>query len=119
MSDLQQQLADLRARVARINSKYDSGFPSHAAYFSAKFSTTDLTPESTEIPAERAQSAVEDWLGGEQIETAYGRHFETEKLYERYRRHGSADIGSLADLPHDLLDAISAGASPSVPPGEW
>src|SRR4029079_2020937 len=123
MSDLQQQLADLRARVARINSKYDSkydsGFPSHAGHFSAKFSTSDLNAESAEIPAEQAQSAVEGWLGGEQIETEYGRHFETEKLYERYRRHGSADIGSLADLPHDLLDAISGGASPLAPPAEW
>lgn len=112
MSDLQQQLADLRARVARINAKYDAGF-------SAKFSTSDAISESAEIPAQRAQTAVEDWLGGEQIETAFGRHFETEKLYERYRRHGSADIGSLADLPHDLLDAISGGAASVAPPAEW
>src|SRR6185295_19247036 len=120
MSDLQQQLADLRARVARINSKYDSGLASsHATDFSAKFSTSDADSESSPIPLAQAQRAVEDWLGGEQIETEYGRHFETEKLYERYRRHGSADIGSLADLPHDLLDAISGGASPLAPPGEW
>ena len=116
MSDLQQQLADLRARVARINSKYDSKYD---AGFSAKFSTSDAISESPEIPAERAQTAVEDWLGGEQIETAYGRHFESEKLYERYRRHGSADIGSLAELPHDLLDAISGGAAPAAAPAEW
>jgi len=123
MSDLQQQLADLRARVARINSKYDSkydnGFTASHAVESSTFSTSDVGAESSAIPPERAQSAVEDWLGGEQIETEYGRHFETEKLYERYRRHGSADIGSLADLPHDLLDAISGGASPLAPPAEW
>jgi uncharacterized protein YprB with RNaseH-like and TPR domain len=120
MSDLQQQLADLRARVARINSKYDGGFPgAHATSFSAKISTSDLDSGLEEISAQQAQSAVEDWLGGELIETAFGRHFETEKLYERYRRHGSADIGSLADLPHDLLSAISGGSAPSTAPADW
>ena len=66
-----------------------------------------------------AEAAVEEWMGGEVIETAHGRHFETEKLYERHRRHGSADIGSLAELPHDLLAAISGGAAPLTPPAEW
>jgi hypothetical protein len=115
MSDLQQQLADLRARVARINSKYD-----------AKFSTRDVSSqiiqqkqeEDYETP-ERSQAAVEEWLGGDVVETAHGRHFETEKLYERHRRHGSADIGSLAELPEDLLAAISGGAAPLAPPAEW
>jgi len=67
----------------------------------------------------QAHSAVEGWLGGEAVETEFGRHFETEKLYERYRRHGSADIGSLAELPEDLLNAISEGAAPSAPPDTW
>ena len=65
------------------------------------------------------EHAVEEWLGGEVIETAHGRHFETEKLYERHRRHGSADIGSLAELPEDLLTAISGGTAPLAPPSEW
>jgi uncharacterized protein YprB with RNaseH-like and TPR domain len=131
MSDLQQQLADLRARVARVarqcDAKYDavSGVP---------FSTRTALPQSSEPTwheepveheiaehqtAERAQNAVEAWLGGETIETAHGRHFETEKLYERHRRHGSADIGSLAELPEDLLTAISGGAAPLTPPSDW
>jgi hypothetical protein len=120
MSDLQQQLADLRARVARVakqcDAKYDAGF-------SSKFSTSDLAFDSASEEhhiAEHAQIAVEEWLGGECVETAFGRHFETEKLYERHRRHGSADIGSLAELPEDLLTAISGGATPPlVPPAEW
>jgi uncharacterized protein YprB with RNaseH-like and TPR domain len=121
MSDLQQQLADLRARVARINSKYEAS--KYDARTSARFSTresiSDFASEKHEI-AENAQIAVEEWLGGESVETAYGRHFETEKLYERHRRHGSADIGSLAELPEDLLTAISGGATPPlVPPAEW
>jgi uncharacterized protein YprB with RNaseH-like and TPR domain len=115
MSDLQQQLADLRARVARA-----------AAQCDAKFSTRDAAPqiaqpewhEAHEI-SEHAQARVEEWLGGEVVETAHGRHFETEKLYERHRRHGSADIGSLSELPHDLLAAISGGATPNAPPAEW
>jgi len=131
MSDLQQQLADLRARVARVakhcDAKYDalSGVP---------FSTRNTLLQNSEPcwheepvehdiaehqTAERAQNAVEAWLGGETIETAHGRHFETEKLYERHRRHGSADIGSLAELPEDLLTAISGGSAPLAPPSEW
>jgi uncharacterized protein YprB with RNaseH-like and TPR domain len=119
MSDLQQQLADLRARVARVakqcDAKYDAGFAS-------KFSTRDNVQQSqaAEYEAdERAQAAVEEWLGGEVIETAHGCHFETEKLYERHRRHGSADIGALAELPEDLLTAISGGAAPLAPPSDW
>ena len=40
-----------------------------------------------------------------------GQHFETEKLWERHRRHGSVDISDLAELPEDLLDPLSDGAS--------
>jgi uncharacterized protein YprB with RNaseH-like and TPR domain len=120
MSDLQQQLADLRARVARVakqcDAKYDVGF-------SSKFSTRESLQQAQEEQreaSEHAQTAVEQWLGGNVIETAFGRHFETEKLYERHRRHGSADIGSLAELPEDLLTAISGGSTPPlVPPAEW
>ena len=119
MSDLQQQLADLRARVARVakqcDAKYDAGVAS-------KFSTRDAIQRAQEQAHENdahAEAAVEEWMGGEVIETAHGRHFETEKLYERHRRHGCADIGSLAELPDDLLAAISGGATPLTPPAEW
>ncbi|HEV8416115.1 MAG TPA: ribonuclease H-like domain-containing protein [Bryobacteraceae bacterium] len=131
MSDLQQQLADLRARVARVakhcDAKYDSA---SGALFSAQNRPSqheqiswEEQPVEYEISqhqtAERAQVAVEAWLGGETIETAHGRHFETEKLYEKHRWHGSADIGSLAELPEDLLAAISGGAASPAPPAEW
>ncbi|MGH9592699.1 MAG: ribonuclease H-like domain-containing protein, partial [Bryobacteraceae bacterium] len=105
MSDLRQQLADLRARVARVDAK-----------FAIKFSTPIAAIPLVEKPAD---AYVEDWLGGEEVETTFGHHFETEKLYERHRRHGSSDIGSLSDLPHDLLDAISDGATPHAAPEEW
>jgi uncharacterized protein len=131
MSDLQQQLADLRARVARVakhcDAKYDalSGVPFSTRNTLLQNSEPSWHEEPVEHDiaehqtAERAQNAVEAWLGGETIETAHGRHFETEKLYERHRRHGSADIGSLAELPEDLLTAISGGSAPLAPPSEW
>jgi uncharacterized protein len=112
MSDLQHQLAELRARVARINSKYETRVSPYSI-------TRAESIAQTREDAVKAQSAVEEWLGGETVETDFGRHFETEKLYERHRRHGNADISSLAELPEDLLDAISEGAAPPAPPAEW
>ncbi len=38
-------------------------------------------------------------MSGEVVHTAYGEHFETERVWERHRRHGSVDIADLADLP--------------------
>jgi len=60
---------------------------------------------------------VEEFLPGEEIETAHGRHFETERLWEHHRHHGSADIGALASLPHDLLATL--GEMPSSAPENW
>jgi uncharacterized protein YprB with RNaseH-like and TPR domain len=60
---------------------------------------------------------VEEFMPGEEIETALGRHFETEKLWEHHRHHGSADIGALGTLSPDLLAAISP--VPSAPPETW
>jgi uncharacterized protein YprB with RNaseH-like and TPR domain len=131
MSDLQQQLADLRARVERAARQCDAKYDSPSL---SRFSTPDELAQigqrtwqeepveydvAEKQTAERAQSAVEAWLGGETIETAHGSHFETEKLYERHRRHGSADIGSLAELPEDLLTAISGGTTPCTSPEQW
>jgi len=60
---------------------------------------------------------VEEFLPGDEIETPFGRHFETEKLWEHHRHHGSADIGALASLPHDLLQTV--GEMPSAGPETW
>ena len=103
MSDLQQQLAELRARVARIDHKYAGH-------------TDDARPSAEPASPQRY---IEEWLSGQEVETAFGRHFETEKLYESHRRHGSADIGALADLPHDLLATLSDGAIAQAPPQQW
>ncbi len=102
MAGIQEQLALLRAKVAHIDRKY--AMPG--------------APTSVRKPDETA-SFVEDLLTGEVVETAHGKHFETEKLYERHRRHGSVDISDLIDLRHDLLDPLSSGAIPNCPPTRW
>jgi uncharacterized protein YprB with RNaseH-like and TPR domain len=109
MSELQQQLAELRARVARVAVQCD------VKYASANYSS--LQPDNPEPP--NPVRYIEEWLSGEEVVTSLGRHFETEKLYESHRRHGSADIGALNDLPHDLLDSLSGGSIASSAPGEW
>jgi uncharacterized protein YprB with RNaseH-like and TPR domain len=48
-----------------------------------------------------------------------GTHFETEKLYERHRRHGSMDLSNLIELPDDLLDALSEGEAKPSAPSRW
>ena len=101
MSDFQEQLADLRRRIAKIDRKY-----------------------AKPRPARRPQPVPPDPIGPEdwpwqEVETALGRHFETEKLYERHRRHGSIGIADLEDLPENLLQPISGGEIPGVSPDKW
>ena len=66
-----------------------------------------------------ARYFVEEYLSGQEVETAHGKHFESEKLYDRHRRHGSMDISDLAELPCDLLTTISDGAITNCPPAKW
>jgi uncharacterized protein YprB with RNaseH-like and TPR domain len=105
-SALQEQLLELRARVARVNEKYAKG-PQYAPL-----------EEPPRLPRPAARY-IEEWLTGEEVETSFGRHFETEKLWEGHRHHGSADIGALSALPHDVLEQLSAGTVTNVPPEEW
>ncbi len=113
MNELREQLEILRARVAGIDAKYAArdGVPPGAA-------RAGLTDEP-QIPDAAAQRYLEEWLNGSEVETAFGRHFETEKLYPRHRRHGSADIGELESLPHDLLEAVCGGPAANSSPAEW
>jgi uncharacterized protein YprB with RNaseH-like and TPR domain len=98
MSDLQQKLALLREQVARIDKAYRVRTPA---------------------PHRPPPIHIAEWFSGEEVETARGRHFETERLFERHRRHGSAEISALAELPHDLLDTISLRSVPDGPPEKW
>jgi uncharacterized protein len=102
MSDFQEQLAHLRRRIAKIDKKYAD----------PKRIRTAPAPQPV-IPA------PEEYLAGQEIETEHGHHFETEKLYERHRRHGSIGIADLEDLPNDLLNPISNGLIRNIPPSKW
>lgn len=97
MADIQEQLALLRQRVAKIDRKWANAGPSQPA----------------------AHQFIQELMSGQVVATPFGEHFETEKLYERHRRHGSMDISNLIELPPDVLDALSNGAVPSSHPTRW
>ena len=101
MEDIQQQLAALRQRIARVDRKYANAGPPPRP---------PLRPDA---------KFIEELLSGEVVTTHLGQHFETEKLWERHRRHGSVYISDLAELPDDLLHPLSAGAVTSAHPTRW
>jgi len=103
MEDIQQQLAALRRRVAGIDRKY-------AGAESATPGPRDERP---------SRYFIEELMSGEVVRTPLGEHFETEKLWERHRRHGSVDIADLAELPEDLLGPLSAGTVERAHPLKW
>jgi uncharacterized protein len=108
MEDIQEQLAALRRQIARIDRKYTGPAAS--------------TPAAAPAPARESRidgHFVEDLLTGEVVRTPHGEHFETEKLWERHRRHGSVDISDLPELPEDLLEPLSDGAIPRAHPTRW
>ena len=96
VADIREQLALLRQKVAHIDRKY-------------------ATADKPRI----APCLIEQVVSGEVIETSVGAHFETERLYERYRRHGSVGIADLIHLPESLLEALSEGAIPHSHPTRW
>src|SRR5262245_21543697 len=103
--DQQEQLAQLRKKIAGIDRRYAAARPARPAAHSSS-----LRP---------ARYFVEELITGNVVATSGGEHFETEKLYEKHRRHGSMDISSLIELPDDLLDSLSGGAILRSHPGRW
>ena len=103
MADFSQQLAILRSKMAAIDSKY------------APAAALPAIPRLTTAQRHFA----DDLISGSVIETPVGKHFETEKLWERHRRHGSVGIADLEHLPEDLLDSLSDGAIPRSHPSKW
>jgi uncharacterized protein len=104
VEDIQEQLANLRRRIARIDRKWTAEAPERPR----------LRPDPRP-----ARYFVEELMSGAVVQTSLGEHFETEKLFERHRRHGSMDIASLHDLPADLLESLSDGAVQSCHPTRW
>jgi uncharacterized protein len=101
--EIGEQLAALRRKVAGIDRKYRDG----------------ATGRRGDGEKRLAHSFVDKVISGQVVETPLGSHFETERLYESHRRHGSVYISDLAELPHDLLDSLSDGAITSSHPGRW
>jgi uncharacterized protein len=110
VSDLQEQLAQLRRRVARIDRKWADSPAPPSPGGSAPARSGRLAPDHYDI---------DQYVSGQVVETPLGTHFESERLWERHRRHGSMDIALLAELPEDLLDAISENAIARSHPFRW
>src|ERR1700691_3743059 len=102
MEDIQEQLVALRRRIARVDRKYDSN---------------PMPSPKLERPA--SAGYIQDLISGAVVSTPRGEHFETEKLWERHRRHGTVDISDLVDLPEDLLAQLSEGAIGCAHPTNW
>ncbi|MGH9625076.1 MAG: ribonuclease H-like domain-containing protein, partial [Bryobacteraceae bacterium] len=97
-----EELACLKQRIADIDKR-----------FATKYAVQ---------PAPKEQNArwfIEEWSAGEVVRNEFGEHFQTERLFPAHKRHGSADIGGLAELPKDLLDAAGGGEIPPVPCERW
>jgi uncharacterized protein YprB with RNaseH-like and TPR domain len=109
VEELQEQLAALRRQMARIEGRYASKAAAGAAY----------CPAPNAASANPSRYFIEELMSGEVVRTPHGEHFETEKLWERHRRHGSVEISSLAELPDDLLGPLSAAAVANAPPARW
>lgn len=106
MVDTQQQLAALKQRIAAIDRKFANG------------STNTRIP----VPSGQhrfAQSFIDEWSEGSVITNEAGSHFQTERLFPSHRPHGSADVGALHELPHDLLSAFSGEEAAAVDPRRW
>ena len=80
MEDIQEQLAALRRRIARVDRKYAT------------------RPRRHVLRSVPTAQFIQELMSGEVVTTALGEHFETEKVWERHRRHGSVDISDLAEL---------------------
>jgi uncharacterized protein YprB with RNaseH-like and TPR domain len=100
VEDIQQQLARLRRQIRRIDRKYAAMGP-------------------VRVAPRYSGHIIEEQMVGEVVRTEQGEHFETERLWEPHRRHGSVGIGDLSALPEDLLGGLSAGAIKRTRPTAW
>ncbi|HET8549557.1 MAG TPA: ribonuclease H-like domain-containing protein, partial [Bryobacteraceae bacterium] len=106
--DIQEQLAYLRRRIARVDAKYANAVPAGAAAAPA------LRREPNPV-----RYNVEQWLSGREVHTSAGCHFESERIWERHRLHGSFEVSVLEEMAEDLFDAISESTVPPAPCTRW
>lgn len=110
MLDTESQLARLKERIAAVEAR-----------LAAKYGVREPAPlaSSASLPPKSSRWFIEQWSQGEVVSNEFGEHFQTERLFARHRQHGSSDIGALAELPHDLLDAFGENEIPAVAPQRW
>ena len=70
MEDIQQQLADLRKRIARVDRKWSAPSPASPP--------KPVRPPHCQL--------IDELVSGEVVTTPHGQHFETERLWENHRR---------------------------------
>lgn len=110
MLDTEGQLARLKQRIAAVESR-----------LATKYSVRDQAPvaSAAQLQPKSARWFIEQWSQGEVVRNDFGEHFQTERLFAHHRQHGSADIGALADLPQDFLDALGENEIPARAPHRW
>lgn len=86
---VRRQLEQLRAKISRINARFES-----------------------------EAGAVSAAMEGAEVESQLGRHWEIDRHWPAHFRHGSSDVGALSELSSDLLSALG-GQPLDVPPGRW
>lgn len=101
MSNLHDQLAHLRQRMAQAMEAVDS-------------KPLDSPPPAA--PSEPAFADATGGLDGEEVRTDKGAHFESRRLWRNHQRHGSVYISDLQELPGDSLHAISEGQLTQIDP---
>ncbi|MBM3766258.1 MAG: hypothetical protein FJW32_12790, partial [Acidobacteria bacterium] len=96
MSNLQEQLAFLRRKIASIE-------------------PPAFSPIGPAAPAEERKS-IDQWIDGAVITTDRGSHFEFERAWKNHQRHGNVYVSDLQDVERNWLAAISEGALADVDP---
>ncbi len=99
MGSLDEQLAQLRKRIALIDEKYANA-------------TVEAAPVTRRV-------FIEEWADGQVVENEFGTHYQVDRLFEGHRPHGSADVGALIEMPDTLLDALSENEITGVHPEKW
>ncbi len=111
MLDTDQQLARLRQRIAAIELRFAQ------RQFAVAPAPIPVEPEFS--PDEPLCSRIEEWAEGDVVQNQFGEHFQTQRLFAAHKQHGAADIGSLAELPPDLMDALGFGEVPAANCERW